>query len=145
MAKASKQIENQAFADRLQQSLKGIGIRPSPTQLANEFNLRYRGESITITTARNWLLGHSIPTQDKLKVLATWLHVGADELRFGTITPIFKSKDSSANLSALTMQDRDMLTRYLALPLEDRKTASNVVLALSIAASIKVEKPSVEI
>lgn len=137
MSKASKQIENQAFADRLQQSLRGVGIRPSPTQLANEFNLRYWGESVTITTARNWLQGKSIPTQDKLRVLADWLHVSADELRFGTMAPILNAKDSGTDLSALTMQDRDMLTRYLTLSIEDRKTVSSVVMALAVAGAIK--------
>ncbi|MBE0473273.1 hypothetical protein [Rhodoferax sp.] len=81
MSNASKSIENQAFADRLRLALKGIGIRPSPTLLANEFNLRYWGKSITSHTARNWLLGKSIPMQDKLRVLAEWLHVSADELQ----------------------------------------------------------------
>src|SRR5665647_1446568 len=49
MSKASKLIENEQFADRLRLALKGVGIRPSATVLANEFNLRYWGESITIT------------------------------------------------------------------------------------------------
>lgn len=65
MSKASQLIETQAFAERLQLALKGVGTRPSPSLVANEFNLRYWGESITINTARNWLLGKSIPTQDK--------------------------------------------------------------------------------
>lgn len=137
MSKASKQIENQAFADRLRQSLKGVGIRPSPTLLANEFNLRYWGESITITTARNWLQGKSIPMQDKLRVLADWLHVSADELRFGTVAPTFKAQDSGTDMSVLTMQDRDMLARYITLSLEDRKTVCNVVVALAVAGSVK--------
>lgn len=137
MSQASKQIENQAFADRLRQSLKGVGIRPSPTLLANEFNLRYWGESITITTARNWLQGKSIPIQDKLRVLADWLQVSADELRFGTVTSTIKAQDSDPDMSMLTMQDRDMLARYMALSLEDRKTVCKVVTALVISGSVK--------
>jgi transcriptional regulator with XRE-family HTH domain len=137
MSQASKQIENQAFADRLRQSLKGVGIRPSATFLANEFNLRYWGKSITITTARNWLLGKSIPMQDKLRVLAEWLHVSADELRFGTLAPAIKSQGSGADAAALTMQDRDMLAKYLTLSVADRKTVCDVVLALAVAASVK--------
>jgi len=137
MSNASKQIENQAFADRLRQSLKGMGIRPSATLLANEFNLRYWGKSITITTARNWLLGKSIPMQDKLRVLADWLHVSPDELRYGTLTPIFKAQDSGTDMSVLTMQDREMLARYMALSLENRKTVCDVVVALAVAATVK--------
>src|SRR5450830_1544373 len=135
MSKASKVIENEQFADRLRLALKGIGVRPSPTLLVNEFNLRYWGKSITITTARNWLLGKSIPMQDKLRVLAEWLHVSADELRFGTLAPAIKSQCSGANAGALTMQDRDMLAKYLALAVAYRKTVCEVVLALALAAS----------
>ena len=137
MSNASKSIENQAFADRLRQALKGLAIRPSPAVVANEFNLRYWGKSITANTARNWLLGHSIPMQDKLRVLAEWLHVSADELRFGSLTPAIKSQNASLDPSALTMQDRDMLAKYTALSVVDRKTVCDVVFALAVAASVK--------
>jgi len=137
MSKASKLIENEQFADRLRVALKGVGIRPSATVLANEFNLRYWGESITINTARNWLLGKSIPMQDKLRVLADWLHVSADELRFGTLAPTFKAQDSGTDMSVLTMQDREMLARYMTLSLADRKTVCDVVVALAVAATVK--------
>jgi len=85
MSNASQPIEAAQFADRLRLALKGVGVRPSPTRVANEFNLRYWGKSITPHTARNWLLGKSIPMQDKLRVLAEWLHVSADELRYGSL------------------------------------------------------------
>ena len=137
MSKASQLIETQAFAERLRLALKGVGIRPSPTLVANEFNLRYWGKSITSHTARNWLLGKSIPMQDKLRVLADWLHVSADELRFGTLAPAFKGQDSSTDMSVLTMQDRDMLARYMTLSLADRKTVCDVVVALAVAAAVK--------
>jgi transcriptional regulator with XRE-family HTH domain len=140
MSKASQLIETQAFAERLRLALKGIGIRPSPSLVANEFNLRYWGKSITSNTARNWLLGKSIPTQDKLRVLADWLHVSPDELRYGTLAPTFKAQDSGTDMSVLTMQDREMLARYMTLSLEDRKTACDVVVALALAASVKVRQ-----
>ena len=137
MSNASKLVENKAFADRLRLALKGVGIRPSPALVANEFNLRYWGKSVTSNTTRNWLLGKSIPMQDKLRVLAEWLHVSADELRFGTLAPISKSQGSGADMTALTMQDRDMLAKYLSLSVADRKTVCDVVLALAVAASVK--------
>ena len=137
MSKASQLIETTGFAERLRLALKGVGIRPSPTLVANEFNLRYWGKSITSHTARNWLLGKSIPMQDKLRVLADWLHVSADELRFGTLAPTFKEQDSGTDMSVLTMQDREMLARYMALSLEDRKTVCDVVVALALAATVK--------
>ena len=140
MSKASQLIETQAFAERLRLALKGMGMRPSPSLVANEFNLRYWGKSITANTARNWLLGKSIPTQDKLRVLADWLHVNPDELRYGTLTSAFKVQDSASDMAVLTMQDRDMLARYITLPLEDRKTVCDVVAALAVAASVKARQ-----
>jgi len=137
MSNASKLIENQAFADRLRQALKGIGLRPSPALVANEFNLRYWGQSITANTARNWLLGKSIPMQDKLRVLAEWLHVSADELRFGTLASAVKVQGASFDATALTMQDRDMLAKYTTLSVADRKTVCDVVQALAVAASVR--------
>ncbi len=137
MVNASKLIENEEFAARLRLALKGVGIRPSATVLANEFNLRYWGESITINTARNWLLGKSIPMQDKLRVLADWLHVSPDELRYGTLAPTFKAQDSGTDMTVLNMQDREMLARYMTLSLEHRKTVCDVVVALAVAASVK--------
>jgi hypothetical protein len=40
-------------------------------------------------------------------------------------------------MSVLTMQDREMLARYMALSLEDRKTVCDVVVALALAAKVK--------
>jgi transcriptional regulator with XRE-family HTH domain len=142
MSNASKQIENQAFADRLRLALKGIGVRPSPAVVTNEFNLRYWGKSVTANTARNWLLGKSIPMQDKLRVLADWLHVSADELRFGTLAAPIKGQDSSADAIGLNMQDRDMLAKYLTLSVADRKTVCDVVVALAVAAAARAGGPA---
>ena len=78
--------------------------------------------------------------QDKLRVLADWLHVSADELRFGTLAPGIKSQGSITDASALTMQDRDMLAKYMALSVADRKTVCDVVLALAVAATVNVRR-----
>lgn len=105
--------------------------------MASEFNLRYWGRSITPHTARNWLLGVSIPMQDKLKVLADWLQVSPEELRFGLPTPAHRVVEKGLALDALNMQDREMLKRYLALTAEERKTVRDVVTALFVAAGTK--------
>ena len=131
MSKASQLVENKGFADRLRLALNGVGIRPSATVLANEFNLRYWGESITITTARNWLLGKSIPMQDKLRVLADWLHVSADELRYGTLTAIPKPKDSGLDSSVLTMQ-ADLAGRRLRMRCSETLSAFAVTAIYSL-------------
>ncbi len=129
--------ETEAFAQRLKQALEGSSVRASPTIVANEFNLRYWGRSITPHTARNWLLGKSIPTQDKLRVLASWLQVSPDELRFGLSGGAVKAAEATADPASLSMADREMVSRYLGLDVNDRKTVREVVTALSLAASHK--------
>lgn len=128
--------EREGFAARLRRALEGAGIRPSPTLVANEFNLRYWGKSITPHGARNWLLGKSIPMQDKLRVLADWLQVSPDELRYGAPATAANSQDRRDEAQALSLQDREMLKRYLSLSHEKRKTVRDVVAAFAVAESV---------
>jgi hypothetical protein len=77
-------IERQDFSARLQQALRNEDYSPeSPTQLAREFNVRFPGKPITVHAARKWIVGEAIPTQEKLRTLASWLGVSAEWLRFG--------------------------------------------------------------
>jgi transcriptional regulator with XRE-family HTH domain len=76
--------ERLAFSGRLQLALRNAAYSSnSPTQLAREFNLRFSGQPVTVHAARKWLQGESIPTQEKLRALASWLEVPAEWLRFG--------------------------------------------------------------
>jgi transcriptional regulator with XRE-family HTH domain len=76
--------ERESFSLRLQQALKNAHYSPdSPTRLAREFNIRFEGRPITVHAARKWLVGEAIPTQEKLRMIAHWLGVPADWLRFG--------------------------------------------------------------
>ena len=129
--------ETQAFAERLRRALDAAGVRPSPTVVANEFNQRYWGRSITPHTARNWLLGQALPTQDKLVVLAEWLQVSPDELRFGKAASGSRLSDADAQFEQLDMAAREMIHRYLSLPTADRKTVREVVAAMAVAAGLK--------
>lgn len=76
--------EKEAFSRRLKEQLTQHGWAVnSPTWLAREFNLRYSGQSVSVQTASNWLSGTAIPSQDKLQILAAWLNVSSQWLRFG--------------------------------------------------------------
>lgn len=76
--------EREGFSQRLQLALRNAAYSPdSPTQLAREFNIRFEGRAVTVHAARKWIVGESIPTQEKIRVLAQWLGVTADWLRFG--------------------------------------------------------------
>ncbi|TFW10820.1 hypothetical protein E4L96_22615 [Massilia arenosa] len=76
--------ERESFSERLQQALRNAHYSPdSPTRLAREFNIRFEGRPITVHAARKWLVGEAIPTQEKLRMIAQWLGVPAEWLRFG--------------------------------------------------------------
>jgi transcriptional regulator with XRE-family HTH domain len=124
-----KVTESQQFADRLRGALESAGVRASPTLVANAFNLRYHGRSITPHTARNWLLGKVMPTQDKLRVLADWLQVSPDELRFGRAPGKTYVFEMNAGPVEMGLSDREMVDRYLSLSQEERKTIRDVVTA----------------
>jgi len=130
MAKSTQVSESLGFSERLRHALDAAGVRPSPTVVAHEFNLRYWGKSITPHTARNWLIGKSIPMQDKLRVLADWLQVNPDVLRFGRPTVSLVEEGLGAEVRTLNLQDHEMLNRYLQLPPDSRKTARDVITAL---------------
>jgi hypothetical protein len=132
----SSSTETSAFAARLKSALDAAGVRTSPTVIAHEFNLRFWGRSITPHTARNWLLGNSLPTQDKLRVLAEWLQVAPDELRFGRGPGKLRAQEGDALMDDLNLADREMVTRYLSLAPNARRTARDVVIALAAAANL---------
>ena len=76
--------ERECFSQRLQLALKNAHYSPdSPTRLAREFNVRFGGRPVTVHAARKWLVGEAIPTQEKLRMIAQWLGVAAEWLRFG--------------------------------------------------------------
>lgn len=94
--------ERLEFSERLQQALRNAEYPPnSPTQLAREFNLRFSGHPVTVHAARKWLQGESIPTQEKLRALASWLDVPAEWLRFGN------ANDQRAKGDAITLSSLD--------------------------------------
>ncbi len=132
--------ESKAFSERLRIALAGCGASLSPTVVAREFNLRYWGRSITPHTARNWLMGNSIPTQDKLRVLAEWLQVSPDELRYGKVTAVVARSSSESFQESLNLADREMFMRYFSLSISERKTVRDVVEAFCLASTVKKSK-----
>lgn len=82
-------------------------------------------------------MGKSIPTQDKLRVLAEWLQVSPDELRFGKASATVPRGISDSLQESLNLADREMLVRYLSLSISDKKTVRDVVEALHTASTVK--------
>lgn len=122
--------ERAGFSERLQLALRNAHYSSdSPTRLAREFNLRFAGRPITVHAARKWLVGEAIPTQEKLRMLAQWLGVPAEWLRFGgddvpeagpaaaLAPPRFESADVKlvADLQRLDEHHRQLAREFIRL------------------------------
>jgi len=121
--------ENGKFAERFRAALKDAGVRVSATVVANEFNLRYWGEGISSHAARNWLMGVSIPKQDKLLVLSKWLKISPEGLLFGTPPP--RPTDEAAKDEKINLVDQQLISRYFTLQPEHRRVIREVVEGLA--------------
>jgi hypothetical protein len=121
--------ENGKFAERFRAALKDAGVRVSATVVANEFNLRYWGEGISSHAARNWLMGVSIPKQDKLLVLSKWLKISPEGLLFGTPPP--RPTDETARDEKINLVDQQLISRYFTLQPEHRRVIREVVEGLA--------------
>src|SRR6478672_9690844 len=98
--------ERESFSERLQQALKNAHYSPdSPTRLAREFNIRFEGRPITVHAARKWLVGEAIPTQEKLRMIAQWLGVPAEWLRFGGAENALPDGDTNGAVSRFESAD----------------------------------------
>jgi hypothetical protein len=125
MKRTTTTKETSKFADRFRSALKEAGIRPSATVVANEFNLRYWGESITSHAARNWLMGVSVPKQDKLLILCKWLKISPEGLLFGTSPS--KTLDKNIAEEKINLVDQQLVVKYLLLACEQKRLVREVV------------------
>jgi transcriptional regulator with XRE-family HTH domain len=101
--------EKTAFAERLELALRRRhGRVPGATELANRFNLRYPGEPVSAQTAHKWLTGRTIPTRDKLGIIADWLGVDLHWLHYGpppvAHMPVASARDWTYPLAAETIE-----------------------------------------
>lgn len=122
--------EKVAFSQRLLKALKDAKIEAgSPTAFSREFNRRYTGKSVSIHAARKWLTGESIPTQDKLRLLATWLGVSAEWLRFGEKAPATTHATRQEH-TIYSSPDFELLHNFNMLSHEHKLVAREVILTL---------------
>jgi hypothetical protein len=86
MADVSAVKERAGFSARLEQAFRKAGIGTlSFTALAREFNSRHNEEPVTVHAVRKWMIGEAIPSQEKLVVLAHWLAINPQWLRYGVM------------------------------------------------------------
>ena len=96
--------ERAAFSDRLKKACEDAGMeRVGPTELCRGYNVR-SAEPITVHAVRKWLVGESIPAQEKLIVIANWLQVTPEWLRFGQTSRETAAHNAYREISARNIQ-----------------------------------------
>ena len=121
------------FAARLIQAMRDGGYSPKPSVLEREFNQRYWGKPMTLHGVRRWLLGETLPSQDKLVVLAEWLGVPPHLLRFGEEVAGRIEERRERWDSGIGYQERELFEAFLNLPVPQRRVVREVILAFAKA------------
>ncbi len=119
----AKLEERESFATRLKQGMEAIGCKNSPTVMANMFNAAFQGRAITPHTARNWILGNSLPTQEKMVCLASMLKTTPEQLRFG------RSSEKTLVIEGLeqSAEDQQFFKNYLQLNKSQQRLMRDLV------------------
>ena len=121
------------FSNRLRDAMVKAGYVASPSVLEHEFNLRWYGRSISNQAAWGWLNNRSIPTQEKLQVLAEWLKVEPQVLRFGEAVRNSIQQHKQRWDEGIGYQERETFDAFLKLPAPQRKIIREVILAFAKA------------
>ncbi|MDP2903180.1 MAG: hypothetical protein Q8N96_08750 [Methylovulum sp.] len=76
---------------------------------------------------RRWLRGETIPSQEKLQVLAEWLKIEPHALRFGEQAAESIRAKRRQWEENLDFQERETIEQYLSLPAPQRKIVREVI------------------
>ena len=123
--------EKVEFSNRLRATMAKAGYTASPAVLLHEFNLRWHGRSISNQAAWSWLNSKSIPTQDKMQVLAEWLKVEPQVLRFGDSVLQSVREHQKRWDEGIGYLERDTFAAFLQLPAPQRKLIREVILTFA--------------
>ena len=124
---------SQKFANRLRDAMVAAGYEAKPSVLEREFNLRYMGKPMTLHGVRRWLLGESLPRQDKILVLAEWLRIAPQQLRYGMEVEQQIHQQRARWDEGIGFQEREVFEAFLALPAPQRKVVREVIQAFTKA------------
>jgi transcriptional regulator with XRE-family HTH domain len=121
--------EREKFSIRLKEALQEAGVEhESPAVLVRAFNRRYPGKAVSYYTARKWLIGEAIPSQDKLRTLTQWLRVTNNWLRFGDGEKSPEQPDQNQS----TLIDYELMQTITRLTDEQQMLIRNLVTSLHI-------------
>lgn len=119
------------FAERLRAAMEAAGYEAKPAVLEREFNTRYWGRAMTLHGVRRWLRAETLPSQEKLLVLAEWLGVPPQQLRFGSEVAQRVQQRRARWDSGIGYQDRDIFEAFLKLPVPQRRLIREVILTFA--------------
>ena len=123
------------FAQRLREAMVAAGYEAKPAVLEREFNTRYWGKPMTLHGVRRWLRGETLPTHEKLLVLAEWLAIAPQQLNYGDEIQRKLEQRRARWDSGIGYQDRDIFEAFLKLPVPQRKLIREVILTFAKAHS----------
>ncbi len=124
---------SEKFAKRLREAMQALGYEAKPSVLEREFNLRYLGQPMTLHGVRRWLLGETLPKQDKVEVLAEWLRIPPQQLRYGMEVEKRIQQQAARWDEGIGFQEREVFEAFLALPAPQRKVVREVIQAFTKA------------
>jgi transcriptional regulator with XRE-family HTH domain len=132
--------EKAEFAQRLSEAMTRAGYALRPVVLEREFNTRYWGRSVTLQAVRRWLRGEAIPSQEKLQVLADWLKIEPQVLRFGEQVSHSIQQQKKRWDEGVGYLERETFDAFLKLPAPQRKLIREVILTFA-KVHAEVESP----
>jgi len=116
------------FAARLELAMTAKSIKLSPTVLAMLFNSVFDGKDVGVHTARNWMMGKCLPTQDKMVVLSKLLDTSAEQLRYGRHSEkTLMISNADGNETELTGSQLQLVRKYILLTASQQKLVSDLV------------------
>ena len=88
----------------------------------------FDGKAVTIHTVRNWTLGLSMPTHDKLVVLAKLLDTSAEQLRYGRHSEKTLTLMNADGIETeLTASQQQLVRKYISLNKVQQRLVSDLV------------------
>lgn len=88
---------------------------------------------MTLHGVRRWLLGETLPSQDKLISLAKWLRIAPDQLRYGAEIKAEIQQARQRWDEAIGYQERETFEAFLNLPAPQKKVVREVIQAFARA------------
>ena len=123
--------EKLEFSNRLRAAMTVAGHQARPSVIEREFNLRWHGRSISTQAAWSWLNSKAIPAQDKIQVLAEWLKIEPEVLRFGEAVRYTVQQHRKRWDEGVGYLERETFDAFLKLPAPQRKIIREVILTFA--------------